>query len=223
MIRVRPLTWHGSGRDRIAHTPFGAYEIRHCANGGYLLYAPGGSRTHYDVSDVSTVCQTAQEHFESAVRSLVSFEATEVLREMRDARPEGSESWTTKEFCRVRRPSGGDHVSHKVTPQNGVYGSLAPLDADFIILMCARAPDLLGPLLDGEAPDVRSAAGLLARCLRDPDWADTHVPGFRDIDFQAVYTAMTADHEENLRVCGAHDWPSTLIAGLEALYEGGGS
>lgn len=150
------------------------------------------------------------------------------IEEIRAKRPAGSGSWTSREFCRAKNEDGSEHVSCRITPQRGTYGSLKPDDAAFIEMMCVRGPQVLEalsppPARPDPAYDIRAAAALITRCLRDPDWADMHVPGFREIDFQAVYAAMSEDHQENLRVCGVHDWPCTMIAGLECLSGEGDS
>lgn len=68
-------------------------------------------------------------------------------------------------------------------------------------------------------PALAAAAAQLIAWLRDPDTADTALPGFRGMDLSPVWQAMRADHAENLEIGGQDDWPSTLTAGLEALLE----
>jgi hypothetical protein len=63
----------------------------------------------------------------------------------------------------------------------------------------------------------QEAAKLLLDGLRDPDYGDANIPGFSDIDWQKVYSEMTADHNESLEICGTHDWPATLVTALSAI------
>ena len=63
----------------------------------------------------------------------------------------------------------------------------------------------------------QEAAKLLLDGLRNPYYGDANIPGFGDIDWQKVYTEMTADHNESLEICGTHDWPATLVTALSAI------
>lgn len=63
----------------------------------------------------------------------------------------------------------------------------------------------------------QEAAKILLDGLSDPDYGDAMIEGFRDIDWQKVYDAMTHDHEESMEICGVHDWPSLLIAALSEI------
>jgi hypothetical protein len=63
----------------------------------------------------------------------------------------------------------------------------------------------------------QEAAKLLLSGFEDPDYGDANIPGFREINWQKVYTAMTEDHQESLDICGVHDWPSTLITALREI------
>ena len=63
----------------------------------------------------------------------------------------------------------------------------------------------------------QEAAKLLLSGLEDPWHGDEHIPGFRDIDWQKLYNAMTEDHNENMAIGGTHDWPSTLIVALREI------
>jgi hypothetical protein len=65
----------------------------------------------------------------------------------------------------------------------------------------------------------QDAAKILLDGLVDPDYGDTHIPGFKNIDWQKVYDAMTTDHNESIQICGSHDWPSLLIAALTEISE----
>ena len=58
----------------------------------------------------------------------------------------------------------------------------------------------------------QEAAKILLDGLSDPYYGDANIQGFKDIDWQKVYDAMTHDHEESMEICGVHDWPSLLIA-----------
>ena len=66
------------------------------------------------------------------------------------------------------------------------------------------------------AQTVQEAARVLLGVFEDPDANAPH--GF---DWQAMYDEMTADHKESMDICGAHDWPSTLIVALRAIAGGG--
>jgi len=78
--------------------------------------------------------------------------------------------------------------------------------------------DKILALRDKPAPavTVQEAARVLLGVFEDPDANAPH--GF---DWQAMYDEMTADHKESMDICGAHDWPSTLIVALRAIAGGG--
>ena len=63
----------------------------------------------------------------------------------------------------------------------------------------------------------QEAAKLLLSGLEDPWHGDEHIPGFRDIDWQKLYTAMTEDHNESMEICGTHDWPALLVVALREI------
>ena len=63
----------------------------------------------------------------------------------------------------------------------------------------------------------QEAAKLLLNGFTDPWHGDANIPGFKDINWQKVYNAMTEDHNENMEISGRPDWPSTLIAGLQEI------
>jgi hypothetical protein len=63
----------------------------------------------------------------------------------------------------------------------------------------------------------QEAAKLLLDGLEDPYYGDANIPGFRDIDWQKLYTAMSEDHYESLEITGTHDWSSLLIAALREI------
>ena len=67
-------------------------------------------------------------------------------------------------------------------------------------------------------PDgLRAAAATILAVLQDPD----SLPIEKHPDWQAIYNAMTADHNESVEISGDswHDWPSILIAGLEVMAQ----
>ena len=63
----------------------------------------------------------------------------------------------------------------------------------------------------------QEAAKILLDGLSDPDYGDANIQGFKDIDWQKVYDAMTHDHTESMEICGVHDWPSLLIAAFREI------
>jgi hypothetical protein len=63
----------------------------------------------------------------------------------------------------------------------------------------------------------QEAAKLLLSGLEDPDYGDVNIPGFREINWQNVYDAMTEDHNESMEICGTHDWPVLLITALREI------
>lgn len=64
---------------------------------------------------------------------------------------------------------------------------------------------------------LREAAATILAVLQDPD----SLPIEKHPDWQAIYNAMTADHNESVEISGDswHDWPSILIAGLEVMAQ----
>ena len=64
---------------------------------------------------------------------------------------------------------------------------------------------------------IQEAAKLLHDCLTDPWVADKEVPGFSEVDWQKVYTAMREDYEENMKAGDHEDWPSVIIAALDVI------
>jgi hypothetical protein len=66
---------------------------------------------------------------------------------------------------------------------------------------------------------VQEAAKLLLQGFEDPDYGDANIPGFRDIDWQKLYTAMSEDHYESIEITGTHDWPCLLIVALREIAE----
>ena len=63
----------------------------------------------------------------------------------------------------------------------------------------------------------QQAAKLLLSGIEDPWHGDANIPGFREINWQKVYTAMTEDHRESLDICGTHDWPALLVVALREI------
>ena len=63
----------------------------------------------------------------------------------------------------------------------------------------------------------QEAAKLLFRGLEDPWHGDAHIPGFKEIDWQKVYNAMTEDHNESMEISGYPDWPALLIVALREI------
>lgn len=74
-------------------------------------------------------------------------------------------------------------------------------------------------LIAAPAPSdgLREAAATILAVLQDPD----SLPIEKHPDWQAIYNAMTADHNESVEISGDswHDWPSILIAGLEVMAQ----
>lgn len=64
---------------------------------------------------------------------------------------------------------------------------------------------------------VQEAAKVLLDGIRDPWHGDANIPGFKDIDWQRVYNAMTDDHNESMEISGSHDWASLMITFLEEI------
>lgn len=60
----------------------------------------------------------------------------------------------------------------------------------------------------------QEAATTLLSGFVDPWLGDRTIPGFSDINWQKVYAAMTAEHEENMRITGRCDWPAMLVVAL---------
>ena len=60
----------------------------------------------------------------------------------------------------------------------------------------------------------QEAAKLLLSGLEDPWYGDANIQGFRDIDWQLVYSAMTADHNESMEIGGSPDWPFFVVAAI---------
>lgn len=72
-------------------------------------------------------------------------------------------------------------------------------------------------LIAATAPSdgLREAAATILAVLEDPDsLAYEHHP-----DWQAIYTAMTEDHNQSMEICGIHDWPSLLTSAMEIMAE----
>lgn len=67
----------------------------------------------------------------------------------------------------------------------------------------------------GPSADLRAAARLLHEALSDPDTAPDMTPFWH-----AAYDAMKEDHAQNMAICNEEDWPSTLLAALEAIANG---
>ena len=63
----------------------------------------------------------------------------------------------------------------------------------------------------------QEAAKLLLDGFRDPDHGDATIEGFKDINWQRLYNAMTIDHNESMEICGTHDWPVLLIVALQEI------
>ena len=63
----------------------------------------------------------------------------------------------------------------------------------------------------------QEAANLLLSGIQDPWYGDANIPGFADIDWQRVYSAMTADHNESMEIGGAPDWPALLVVALQEI------
>lgn len=63
----------------------------------------------------------------------------------------------------------------------------------------------------------QQAAKLLLSGIEDPWHGDEHIPGFKDIDWQKVYTDMTEDHNESVGIGGRYDWPALLVVALRAI------
>jgi hypothetical protein len=63
----------------------------------------------------------------------------------------------------------------------------------------------------------QEAAKLLLSGFEDPWYGDEHIPGFKDIDWQRVYNAMTKDHNESMEIGGTHDWPALLVVALREI------
>lgn len=63
----------------------------------------------------------------------------------------------------------------------------------------------------------QEAAKLLLSGIEDPWYGDEHITGFRDINWQQVYTAMTEDHNQSMEICGTHDWPALLVVALREI------
>ena len=70
---------------------------------------------------------------------------------------------------------------------------------------------------DDAAPSdgLREAAATILAVLEDPD----SLPYEHHPNWQAIYNAMTEDHNQSMEICGMHDWPSILIAGLEVMAQ----
>lgn len=66
-------------------------------------------------------------------------------------------------------------------------------------------------------PELAVLSRRLLAILSDPEGSDRCVAGHRNLDLQRVWHAMGKDHAENRDGQGSADWPSTLIAALEAL------
>lgn len=63
----------------------------------------------------------------------------------------------------------------------------------------------------------QQAAKLLLDGIEDPWYGDEHILGFKDIDWQRVYDAMTEDHNESMAIGGTHDLPALLAVALRAI------
>ena len=80
---------------------------------------------------------------------------------------------------------------------------------------CTCGMCLLHPIAPSDG--LREAAATILAVLQDPD----SLPIEKHPDWQAIYNAMTADHNESVEISGDswHDWPSILIAGLEVMAQ----
>ena len=63
----------------------------------------------------------------------------------------------------------------------------------------------------------QEAAKLLLSGFEDPDYGDANIPGFREINWQKLYNAMTEDHTESMEISGYPDWPALLVVALREI------
>ena len=63
----------------------------------------------------------------------------------------------------------------------------------------------------------QEAAKLLLRGIQDPWYGDANIQGFRDIDWQRVYSEMSVDYYESMKILGAPDWPALLVVALQEI------
>lgn len=77
--------------------------------------------------------------------------------------------------------------------------------------------DIPARMSPASSDGLREAAATILAVLQDPD----SLPIEKHPDWQAIYNAMTADHNESVEISGDswHDWPSILIAGLEVMAQ----
>ena len=62
---------------------------------------------------------------------------------------------------------------------------------------------------------LREAAATILAVLKDPD----SLPYEHHPNWQAIYNAMTEDHNQSMEICGIHDWPSLLTSAMEVMAE----
>ncbi len=66
---------------------------------------------------------------------------------------------------------------------------------------------------------IQQAAKIILEAIEDPEYATHMVPGYKDVNWQNVWTAMKEDHYESLSIGGGEDWPCTLRAALIEIEE----
>ena len=109
--------------------------------------------------------------------------------------------------------SGMDRLTDELLEHYLRYGSYYEKSMARELLAHRRASQAAPAPSDG----LREAAATILAVLEDPD----SLPYEHHPDWQAIYNAMTADHNESVEISGDswHDWPSILIAGLEVMAQ----
>ena len=93
-------------------------------------------------------------------------------------------------------------------------------DSDSGLKRGSIAHELRGAIVELNARPgvtVAEAAKVLISGLEDPHYGDKHIPGWREVKWQEVYTAMTNDHAEAMEIMGHHDWPALLVTAMRAI------
>ncbi len=92
-----------------------------------------------------------------------------------------------------------------------------PVDVANFAMMLHQRGERIAQAAPAPSDGLREAAATILAVLQDPD----SLPIEKHPDWQAIYNAMTADHNESVEISGDswHDWPSILIAGLEVMAQ----